>query len=189
LNFTTNDAKDILASDLKDYPIHLTRNFTTLKDWLKQRQRGTRRIGILASSGARRIKPYGFDVTNQNKVEYWFLNPQDDVRSSYYLEDIATEFEVQGLELDWTGVCWGRDLRINGRDWEYKRFKGTKWENVHAEDAQNFLINKYRVLLTRAREGFIIWVPPGNPTDPTRASDIYNPIYEYLLSCGIPELS
>jgi DUF2075 family protein len=95
------------------------------------------------------------------------LNGKNDVRSSYYLEIPATEFGVQGLELDWVGVCWDLDLKRNNRKWDFNAFKGTKWQKVGKAETQNFLINKYRVLLTRAREGMVIFVPQGSNDDPT----------------------
>ena len=111
-----------------------------------------------------------------------------DVRSSYYLEAIATEFAVQGLELDWIGVCWDCDLRRGLKKWEYKNFSGTKWANINKMEDKQFLLNKYRVLLTRAREGIIVWVPEGDINDPTRLPEFYDPIFEYLKSCGLKEI-
>lgn len=188
LSLEANKARDVLENHLNDYPLYFTRSLDNAKQWIKSKWRGTRRIGIIASSGERRIKPYGYDVSNKIDVANWFLNPPDDVRSSYYLEDIATEFDIQGLELDWTCVCWGADMRYSNNSWEYKRFKGTKWQNVNNYQTRQYIMNKYRVLLTRAREGLIIWVPPGDSSDPTRKPEFYDGIATYLNLCGIQKL-
>ena len=114
------------------------------------------------------------------------LNDRDDVRSSCYLEETATEFDIQGLELDWTCVCWDADFRRDQKQWQCFSFRGTKWQRVNSLDRQIYIKNAYRVLLTRARQGMVIYVPRGDSSDPTRAPEIYDDIYEYLLSCGIP---
>ena len=119
----------------------------------------------------------------------WFLNDRADVRSSFYLEEVASEFDVQGLELDWTGVCWDADYRFEDCEWKHYSFRGTKWERVNAVEKRLFLKNAYRVILTRARQGMVIFVPRGNPTDPTRPASFYDPIYAYLRLCGLPELT
>lgn len=155
---------------------------------MKCRQRGSRRIGLIASSGGRRLRAYGLDVRVELDVESWFLNPASDVRSSYYLETPATEFAIQGLELDWTGVCWDIDLVPESDGWSVNSFKGTKWQRVRDQIRRQYVLNKYRVLLTRAREGMIIWVPPGDPTDGTRPPGAYDRIADYLRSCGIEEI-
>lgn len=131
------------------YPILLTRDLEEAKTWVKDQCRGTTRYGLVASSGALRLKPEGIYVKNDIDVENWFLNDKDDVRSSYYLEDVVTEFQIQGLELDYTIVAWDADFRyING--WTYNKFSGTKWQNINSDDNKNYLKNAYRVLLTRA---------------------------------------
>ncbi len=124
------------------------------------------------------------------KVEapIWFLNPKSDVRSSFYLEDPATEFDIQGLELDWVGVCWDADFRRIGQRWSCHKFQGTKWQTVRNDAVQRYLANAYRVLLTRARQGMVIYVPLGDATDPTRAPEFYDGIADYLARCGIPHL-
>ncbi|MFM7273021.1 MAG: DNA/RNA helicase domain-containing protein, partial [Gammaproteobacteria bacterium] len=119
---------------------------------------------------------------------HWFLGDPTDVRSSQYLEDVATEFQVQGLELDWTIVNWDGDLRVTGEDWAYHDFRGQKWQRVKKPGNQLFLKNAYRVLLTRARQGMIIFVPPGDDTDPTRPPSHYDPTYRYLKRLGLGEL-
>src|SRR5262249_16612337 len=115
----------------------------------------------------------------------WFLNDKDDVRSSYYLEDVATEFHVQGLELDWACVVWDADFRYEQNGWVHWSFRGSRWERVRSPERQNYLKNAYRVLLTRARQGMVIVVPPGDDSDPTRRAEFYNPTFEYLLSTGL----
>jgi DUF2075 family protein len=130
----------------------------------------------------------GVEVKIELEEEHWFLNGRDDVRSSYALEIPATEFGIQGLELDWVGVCWDADLRRTQGNWEVRAFKGSAWQKVNKEDAIKFSINKYRVLLTRAREGMVIYIPLGDLTDQTRPPEFYDPIYEYLKSCGVSEL-
>ncbi len=180
-----NDLANKLFKTIQEnYPIYISRDLGIAKNWLRNKVIGNKRIGLLASSGAQRLRPYGINVKEDFDVSLWFLNTEADVRSSYYLELVATEFAVQGLELDWIGVCWDCDLRRQEDDWSYKNFSGTKWENINKVEDRNYLINKYRVLLTRAREGIIIWVPQGDINDPTRIPDFYDPIYKYLVSCG-----
>jgi hypothetical protein len=177
-----------LAGRLDDFPIVLTRDLAQAKEWLRRRRRGRRRIGLVASSGARRLRAHGLDVTADLDVESWFLNGPTDVRSSHYLEVPATEFGIQGLELDWTGVCWGGDLYPQADRWIYRAFRGTRWEQVREDSTQRYIVNKYRVLLTRARQGGVIWVPPGDACDPTRPPPIYDDIAAYLDRCGIGSL-
>ena len=161
------------------YPILLTRDLEEAKTWVKNQCRGTTRYGLVASSGALRLKPEGIYVKNDIDVENWFLNDKDDVRSSYYLEDVVTEFQIQGLELDYTIVAWDADFRyING--WTYNKFSGTKWQNINSDDNKNYLKNAYRVLLTRARQGMAIFIPNGDDSDETRLRKFYNGTYNYL---------
>jgi len=169
----------------KDFPIKLTRDLSQAKNWLRHRQRGSRRIGLVASSGGRRLRAHGLDVRSELDVENWFLNPPDDVRSSHYLETPATEFGIQGLELDWTGVCWDIDLVPGISEWKMNAFKGTKWQRVRDPIRCRYILNKYRVLLTRAREGMVIWVPRGDAADWTRPCSQYDSIVQYLLRCGV----
>jgi DUF2075 family protein len=170
------------------YPIYITRNIERAKAWIKSRARGTERFGLLASSKAMRLKPYAIDVRIDTDPVHWFLGDPTDIRSSQYLEDVATEFQVQGLELDWTIVNWDGDLRVAGEDWAYHDFRGQKWQRVKKPENQWFLKNAYRVLLTRARQGMIIFVPPGDDTDPTRPPSYYDPTYRYLKRLGLGEL-
>lgn len=178
-------AKAILFSIQEHYPIVLTRNLATAKNWLKKQAKGTERIGMIASSGARRLKAEGIDVKNEISPADWFLNNQDDVRSSYYLEDVATEFEIQGLEIDFTCLAWDINL-YHDKIWHYQNFKGTKWQNIKQKEAQNYLLNAYRVLLTRARQGMIIFIPNGNDADKTRPKAYFDQTFSYLIQCGIP---
>jgi len=118
----------------------------------------------------------------------WFLNGKDDVRSSYYLEDVATEFDIQGLELDWTCVAWDSNLYRKDGNWEYRKFTGTTWKSINGLDLRLYLKNAYRVLLTRARQGMVILLPEGSEEDPTRRPEEYDETFKYLRSIGIPEI-
>lgn len=184
LSVNTTEASQ-LAKQLGGFQICATRSLDTARDWLKQKRRGFRRSGLVASSGARRLRGYGLDVTLDIDVENWFLNPSDDVRSSSYLEVPATEFGIQGLELDWVGVCWGADLIPLEKEWECRRFSGTKWQKVNDEFRRDYLLNKYRVLLTRARSGMILWIPQGKQDDPTLLPKWFDRIADYLMNCGV----
>lgn len=177
-----------MYSSLVDYPLALTRDISEARDWLRQHARGTERFGLVASSGAIRMKPEGIAIKSKIDPIHWFLNGKEDIRSSYYLEDVATEFDIQGLELDWTGVCWDADMRIENSSWGLYAFKGTKWQNVNDNYRRVYLANAYRVLLTRARQGMVIFVPKGDEQDFTRPPKFYNETYQFLLSCGIKTL-
>ena len=178
-----------LSVVVKDnYPLYLTRDLNKAKQWLKQRKSGNKRIGLVASSGGLRLKPYGINVREEVDEAQWFLNNELDVRSSYFLEIVATEYKVQGLELDWIGVCWDADLRKTSTGWDYKNFTGTKWNNTRTLSEQTFLLNTYRVLLTRAREGMIIFVPAGDEKDETALPEFYDPLYLHLNACGMTEI-
>jgi hypothetical protein len=134
------------------------------------------------------LKPEGINVHEKIDAPYWFLNAKEDVRSSFYLEDPATEFDIQGLELDWIGVCWDADFRRVDGHWSHHDFQGTKWKNINNTARKVYLANTYRVLLTRARQGMVIYVPLGDRADPTRSPDYYNAIASYLEECGVPRL-
>ncbi|MBC8394296.1 MAG: DUF2075 domain-containing protein [Deltaproteobacteria bacterium] len=188
LDINVNKASELHSSLRNNYPIVLTRNLQKAKDWLKHNSRGTERHGLVASSGAIRLKPFGVHVKSKIDPPNWFLNDKKDIRSSYFLEETATEFDIQGLELDWTGVCWDADLRFNDGQWDYKDFRGTAWNNVNDGIRKLYLKNAYRVLLTRARQGMVIFVPEGDPTDHTRQPEFYDQTAEYLIQCGIPLL-
>lgn len=177
-----------LAGRLDEFPIAITRSLPAAKAWLKSHQRGHRRIGLIASSGGRRLRAHGLNVTEELEVVHWFLNAPDDVRSSHFLEVPATEFAIQGLELDWTGLCWGGDIYPEHDKWTCRAFRGTAWQQVRDPSTRRFIVNKYRVLLTRAREGMIIWVPPGDPADRTRDPWIYDRVADYLSLCGLQSI-
>jgi len=168
------------------YPIQLTRSLDEARSWLKSRARGSERYGLIASSGANRLRPDGIWIKSKVDAPVWFLNDKTDVRSSYYLEEAASEFDIQGLELDWVCVGWDGDFRRGHDGWEYFSFRGTKWQRMNAADRQLYLKNAYRVLLTRARQGMVIFIPPGDSSDPTRPTQVYDSIYEYLQLCGLP---
>ncbi len=189
------DARLVFTEKLKHYPIFITRSLGIARSWLKKKARGTRRTGVMASSGGRRLKAYGYDPfygmrgdSSQDELGAWYLNPPQDVRSSNFLEIIATEYAVQGLEIDWAGVFWDLDLRRVNNSWSFKQFKGTKWQSVNDEERMQFILNKYRVLMTRAREGMIIWIPEGDRSDETRLPEFYDEIFNFLISCGVKPL-
>ena len=181
-------ARNTYKSIQADYPIYLTRDLHKAKQWLRDRARGTERFGLVASSGAQRLRPVGIYIKAAIEPVNWFLNDKADVRSSYYLEDVASEFAVQGLELDWVGVCWDGDFHHRGGAWISQSFKGTRWQSVNDESRRLYLKNAYRVILTRARQGMVLFVPNGDPSDPTRPPSFYDGTFEYLRSCGIPML-
>ena len=186
-------AQEIMGS-IGEFPILLTRELPTLKAWLQSTTRGVRRCGLVASSGALRLRAHGLEVSSgfqrSYSVENWFLGPRTDVRSSYQMEVAVREFECQGLELDRVGICWGCDFTrdIANGTWNHRQFKGSTWQQVKKTNAQDYLLNKYRVLLTRAREAMTIWVPKGDPNDPTRDPKILDDTAAYLRACGVREL-
>ena len=182
------EATKTLAEVASRYPIKITRNLGGAKQWLRDQARGSERYGIVVSSQAQRLKPHAIDVRVKTDPVKWFLDGKEDVRSSYYLEDVATEFQVQGLELDWACVVWDGDLRFNEQGWSHHEFKGSRWNRIKKIERQIYLKNAYRVLLTRARQGMVLVVPEGNDSDPTRSSDFYDPTYSYFKSLGLPEL-
>jgi hypothetical protein len=187
LSLDTQNAKTWFQEISERYPIRLTRSVDTARKWLREQARGSERYGLVVSSQAVRLKPHAIDVRCPLDPIHWFLDGKDDVRSSYYLEDAATEFHVQGLELDWTGVIWDADLRHTNGEWSKHSFVGSRWNRINSPERQTYLINSYRVLLTRARQGMIIVVPPGDPSDPTRSPEIYDGTFNYLTELGIPQ--
>lgn len=182
------NAKDRLLQLKDKYPIVLTRDIEKAKKWLKEKARGSERYGIVVSSQAYRLKPLAIDVKTPISHINWFLDGKDDVRSSYFLEDVATEFQVQGLELDWACVTWDGDLRFTKEGWKAFSFVGNKWQNIHKDVRKKYLINAYRVLLTRARQGMVIVVPEGNKEDHTRQPEFYNSTFNYLKDIGFDVL-
>jgi hypothetical protein len=178
------NARETLKAISKKYPVVITRDIAKAKQWLKGQARGSERYGIVVSSEAQRLKPHAIDVRYEIDPIHWFLDDKDDVRSSYYLEDVATEFQVQGLELDWVCVTWDGDLRYSTNGWEHWSFVGKRWNKIRNAERQKYLLNAYRVLLTRARQGMVIVVPEGVSDDPTRLPAFYDPTFEYLKSIG-----
>lgn len=183
-------------SELKEkYPIYITRDLDKAKSWVRGVSRGSERYGLFASSNAARLKPRGiYYAKDRSSLSpgNWFLNSQDDIRSSYFLEAVASEFETQGLELDYAIVAWDADLRMeNGRWTHYQmsnRLSPPNWSRIRRNDNIKYLTNAYRVLLTRARQGFVIYVPEGVSDDATRKPVFYDYTYNYLRAIGIPEL-
>lgn len=189
LNLDIAAAQNSLQAIQSRYPIVLTRDLDIARAWLKKRARGSERYGIVVSSQAERLKPHAVDIRSPINPVHWFLNGKDDVRSSYYLEDVATEFHVQGLELDWTCVMWDADFRHSETGWQHWSFRGNGWQRIKMLDRQTYLKNAYRVLLTRARQGMVVVVPEGAQEDPTRKPEFYDPTFEYLAASGIPLVS
>ena len=182
-------ARETYTQIADHYPIVLTRDLDKAKAWLRERARGNERYGLLVSSKAYRLKPLAIDVRCKPDTVHWFLDDINDVRSSLFLEDAASEFDVQGLELDWTCLVWDGDLRRQNNDWAFYEFSGgTKWNRINKDDRKAYLLNAYRVLLTRARQGMVICVPEGSNEDPTRNHAFYNGTYEYLKQLGVKEI-
>ena len=188
LDCDNEKAKELFSEFKEKYPIVLTRDFEKAKQWLKDNARGNERYGITASAKAHRLRPYGIYVESNLDAPQWFLNGKDDVRSSYYLEYVATEFHIQGLELDWTCVGWDANFRYDDGKWSYNQFTGTKWNKIRSEDKIKYLKNTYRVLLTRARQGVVIFIPRGDSEDDTRKPEFYDGTYNYLKEIGIEEI-
>ena len=183
----------------RNYPVVLTRDMDTARKWLRNKARGTQQTGVLVTKVAARFKPLAVNVLPQDEdnAVHWFLEDKTDVRSSNYLEDAATEIQVQGLELDYACILWDADMRCENGEWKYYKFNGrNKWTPENNGENQKYMLNAYRVLLTRARQGIVICVPKGNanltpegyPEDPTRLPEFYDGTYEYLKSLGIREI-
>ena len=188
LNVKIDNSQRIYSQIKSSYPIVVSRNLEKAKEWLRLKAKGTERIGLIGSSGARRLRPLGIDVKNEISAPSWFLNNSQDIRSSYFLEEVATEFDIQGLEIDWACVAWGGNFYMNNTDWKYQNFKGTKWQNINKEIDKEYLKNTYRVLLTRARQGMVIFIPESSDIDHTRPKEFYDRTYEYLKEIGIKEI-
>jgi hypothetical protein len=189
LDCQMRDAKHAFSELSSKYPIAITRDLAAARQWIRSKARGSERYGLVASSKAMRLKPHAIDIRVAVDPVHYFLNDREDTRSSYYLEDAATEFQVQGLELDWTCVAWCADFRFNGFGWNHHDFRGSRWCNMHDATNRNYLRNAYRVLLTRARQGMVIFVPPGNGDDPTRMPEFYDATFEYLTDLGLVEIA
>jgi hypothetical protein len=188
-----DEAAKALAG-VEEFPVVVTRDLAKAKDWLLRQTRGMARCGLVASSGAIRLRAYGLETSTgfhrDYPYEYWFLNGPEDVRSSFQLEVVATEFEIQGLELDWVGLCWGGDLEWNSRSgsWNTRRFSGTDWKSIKNPLNREYLLNSYRVLLTRARQGMVIWVPRGDDADSTLDPRGLDVTANVLLESGLKGL-
>lgn len=188
LDLEIDGARRTLRSMSGNYPILLTRNLGKAKEWVREQALGTERYGIVASSQAERLKPDAINVKAPLDPVHWFLDDKEDVRSSYYLEDAATEFHTQGLELDWTCVTWDADFRYSRSGWEHWSFCGDRWNHIRKPERRNYLKNAYRVLLTRARQGMVITIPPGDKRDQTRSPAFYDATFDYLSNVGLPVL-
>ena len=200
-----DDRAPSIYRDIKDkYPIVLTRDIEKAKRWLHEKVRGTERTGVLITKESARYKPLGIHVLESGDANavHWFLEDKVDTRSSNYLEDAATEIQVQGLELDYTCLLWDADMRYEDGKWHFYRFnRQTKWIEVlptseSKQDLMKYMLNAYRVLLTRARAGMVICVPEGNGRknrsgfweDSTRLPEYYEGTYQYLKSLGLEEI-
>lgn len=181
-------AKETYEELKKSYLVLITRKFDVAKNWVKKKARGTERYGLLASSEGKRLRAEGIWVPSEINHVGWFLNEKDNVDSSYYLEVAASEFKVQGLEIDYAVLAWDADLRYTSNGFEYFKFRGTKWNHVNQEQRQHYLKNAYRVLMTRARQGLIIYIPEGDEEDPSRLTEYYEGTYQYLKHVGIKEI-
>lgn len=180
LDVDTIRAKELYTKIKDKYPLLLTRDLNEAKAWVKDHSKGTTRYGLIASSGALRLKPEGIFVKNSIDVPNWFLNGKDDVRSCYALEDVVTEFDIQGLEIDYSVLAWDADFRFVNGEWTYNNFTGNKWNKVNSEENRLYLKNAYRVLMTRARQGMAIFIPKGSDEDTTRQRSFYDETYNYL---------
>ncbi|MEG0108240.1 MAG: DUF2075 domain-containing protein [Lachnospiraceae bacterium] len=172
----------------ENYPVVLTRDFGKAKMWVKSKARGNERYGLLASSEGKRLRGIGIWVPSEINHVGWFLNGKDNVDSSFYLEVAASEFKVQGLEIDYGILAWDADLRYVLNSFDFYRYRGTNWNHINIEQRQKYLKNAYRVLLTRARQGLVIFVPEGDIEDFSRKPEYYNGIYNYLKFIGIKEI-
>ena len=178
-------------NDIREkYPIVLTRDLDKAKEWLRDHARGSERFGMLVSSKAFRLKPLAIDIRAKAEIVPWFLNPITDIRSSLFLEDVATEFDIQGLELDWTCLVWDGDFRYDPKHntWQHFNFRSDRWQNINAAEGRAYQLNAYRVLLTRARQGMVICIPEGNLNDATRLPAFYDPTYEFFQELGLEEI-
>lgn len=188
LELNTKKSKELYREIKDDFPIKSTRELSKAKDWIRKQAKGSERTGIIASSGAKRLRPLGINVKNEISAPNWFLNDKKDIRSSYFLEEIATEFDIQGLEIDWSCLAWGANFYIENNKWNYQTFRGFKWQNINQEISKSYLKNTYRVLLTRARQGMVIYLPKGSCIDHTRPNNFYDGTWNYLKEIGIEEL-
>ena len=190
------DVARTLFPNTSEFPCFVTRDLKSARDWLRVHHSldPEQRVGLVATSKDHRLRADGIERSTAFLMNYafeqWFLGPDTDVRSSFSLEVAASEFECQGLELDWVGMCWGGDLTPSedNTTWEYRKFRGAGWQAVRKETEQLYTVNRYRVLLTRARNGLVIWVPRGDPNDPTREPERFDRVYAALRQAGVPSL-
>ena len=187
LNLDVKAARATYNDIRERYPIVLSRDLKKAKQWLRDHARGSERYGMLVSSKAFRLRPLAIDIRTQADIVPWFLNPITDIRSSLFLEDVATEFDIQGLELDWTCLVWDGDFRYdpNHRCWQHFNFRSDRWTNINIAEGRAYQLNAYRVLLTRARQGMVICIPKGDPTDTTRLPEFYDATYQYFKRLGV----
>ncbi len=189
LNNEKEQAAEIYKEIKKLYPIYMTRDLNAAKQWIKWKTEGKNcRYGLIASSQAKRLRAEGIWVECKCQPEKWFLEGKDDIKSSYFMEEVATEFDIQGLEIDYALVGWDADYRYENGRFECYKPSGSKWQTINKEDNRRYLKNAYRVLLTRAREGFVIFVPKGDNSDDTRKCEYYDELWAYLNNVGIDKI-
>jgi hypothetical protein len=179
------------------FPIFLSRDLEETRRELHRQGVGANRYGLAGSSNAARLRAEGLEPNSSFHADYswehWYLAAKSDIRSSYQCEVFATEFEIQGLELDWIGLCWGGDFVWDERKgWQIRRMQlgsPTKWNPIKNPEKRTYRQNAYRVLLTRARQGMIIFVPRGNPADPSNSPSEFEDTANYLIDCGVVPLA
>jgi hypothetical protein len=178
------------------FPIFLSRDLNEVRVKLKEQGIGANRYGLIGSSGAARLRAEGLEPSSTFHAEYpwehWYLAEENDLRSSFRCEVFATEFEIQGLELDWIGLCWGGDFVWNdAQGWQLRALRpgpNNKWNAIKKEEKKMYRMNAYRVLLTRARQGMFIFIPKGNPEDATNTPEEFDATARFLLRCGVTPL-
>ena len=172
-------------SMIESHPYFMAR----AKQWVREQTAGKAlRHGLIASSNGRRLRADGIWIESKCKPEKWFLGERDDIKSSYFMEEAASEFDIQGLEIDYAVVGWDADYRYVNGEFECFKPSGSRWLTINQEDKKRYLKNAYRVLLTRAREGFVIFVPRGDASDTTRQPEFYDALWQYLTDIGVDEL-
>ena len=184
--------------DTLEFPCFVTRDLENARGWLRMHHSidPAQRIGLVATSEDIRLRASGLERSSAFRSNYafekWFLAPDTDIRSSVALEVAASEFECQGLELDWVGMCWGGDLTPskdnNCSTWDFRKFRGARWQQINKEVDRGYALNRYRVLLTRARKGLVIWVPEGDPNDPSSDPGSFERVFRVLSEAGVPLL-
>jgi hypothetical protein len=195
LDGNANQAASVGVTD--KFPIFLSRDLDDVRRFIKAQAIGQNRCGLVGSSGAARLRAEGLEPNSTFHADYpwehWYLADRADVRSSFQCEVFATEFEIQGLELDWIGICWGGDCiwSHSHGSWQLRAFRpglNNRWLNIKNPDKRTYRQNAYRVLLTRARQGMVIFVPTGNLADVTMTPDEFDSTAEYLFRCGVTPL-